>query len=141
MYRKLEGFLENVQEKMLFDVCHVQENTSSRKKDKELFKEMIKNFWTDCTRMYAIDTTQNIEEYEQFINKLRNASRYIGQHLYEKKWTKKISDFKQLTGYIEKKKNTLSEFELRSIYKITELQRIGYGHEKDHPHNQRGFLR
>ncbi len=114
---------ENIQGKMLFDACYVQEHHASTKKSKETFKEMIKAFWTDCTRMYAINPDQEISDYEQFINKLRNASRYVGQHLYEKKWTKKISDFGQLSSSIEKKANTLNEFELRSIYKITELQK------------------
>ena len=46
---------------------------------------MIKNHGTDCTRLYAINPEQTIEEYEQFINKLWNASRFVGQHAYEKK--------------------------------------------------------
>jgi valyl-tRNA synthetase len=114
---------ENVQGKILFDTCYIQGQQKQAKKNKEPFKEMIKIFGTDCTRMYAIDPSQEISEYEHFITKLRNASRYIGQHLYEKKSTRKVSNFDQLTNYLKKRKNTLSEFELRSIYKITDLQR------------------
>lgn len=114
---------ENVQEKMLFDTCYIQEIDTASKKTKESFKELIKNFWTDCTRMFAIDPSKEITEHEQFINKLRNASRYIAQHLYDRKWTRKISDFQQLTSYLEKRKNELNEFETRIIYKTTELQK------------------
>jgi methionyl aminopeptidase len=39
----------------------------------------------DCTRTYAVDTTQEIEEYGHFANKLWNASRFVSQHVYEKK--------------------------------------------------------
>lgn len=76
---------ENVQGKTLFSTCYIQQQSKQTKKNKETFKELIKNFGTDCTRMYAIHSDQEITEHEQFINKLRNASRFIGQHLYEKK--------------------------------------------------------
>lgn len=76
---------ENVQGKMLFDTCYIQEKKKPATKGKDSFKELIKEFGTDCTRLYAIDPTKDISEYEQFINKIRNASRYIGQHLYDRK--------------------------------------------------------
>lgn len=75
----------NVQEKILFDECHIQEEKKISKKHNDSFKELTKTFGIDCTRLYAINPSQDIEEYEQFINKLRNASRFIGQHLYDKK--------------------------------------------------------
>lgn len=113
----------NVQDKILFDRCYIQQEQKISKKNKEAFKELIKNFWTDCTRLYAIDPNQEITEYEHFISKLRNASRFVGQHLYDKKWTRKIADFAQLTSYLEKRKAGLSEFELWIIYKTIELQK------------------
>ena len=113
----------NVQEKMLFDTCCIQKGEKSIRKNKEPFKELIKNFWTDCTRLYATNSDKEIIEYDHFISKLRNASRFIWQHLYEKKWTRKINDFWQLTSYLEKRKTNLSEFELWMIYKTTELQK------------------
>lgn len=76
---------DNVQDKILFDECHIHEDKKSTKRNRETFKELIKTYGTDCTRMYAVDSDQEIVEYEQFINKLWNASRFIGQHLYEKK--------------------------------------------------------
>lgn len=112
----------NIQKKPLFDVCYIQED-EPKKKSKDQFKQLIKDFWTDCTRLYAIDTNKKISDYDQFINKLRNASRFIHQHLYDKKWTRKITDFEQLTSYIEKRKNNLSDFESWIVYKIVELQK------------------
>lgn len=35
---------ENIQGKILFDACYVQEHHTSTKKNKETFKEMIKTF-------------------------------------------------------------------------------------------------
>ena len=113
----------NVQEKILFNECNIQEGKEISKKQNNNFKELTKIYGIDCTRLYAIDPNYEIEEYEQFITKLWNASRFIGQHLYDKKGTKKISEFTQLTKYLEKKKSTLSEFESRIIYKTTELQK------------------
>lgn len=113
----------NVQNKLLFDSCNIQQEQKINKKNKDTFKELIKNFGTDCTRLYAVDSDYDIVEYEKFISKLRNASRFVGQHLDEKKWTKKISEFEQLISYLDKKKNTLSEFELWIIYQTTELQK------------------
>lgn len=113
----------NVQKKPLFDICYIQEDEQPKKKNKDHFKQLIKDFWTDCTRLYAIDTNKKISDYDQFINKLRNASRFIHQHLYDKKWTRKIADFEQLTNYIEKRKNNLSDFESWIVYKIVELQK------------------
>ncbi|MCX6823837.1 MAG: class I tRNA ligase family protein [candidate division SR1 bacterium] len=113
----------NVQNKMLFDTCYIQKEQKTNKKNKETFKELIKNFGTDCTRLYAIDPDKDITEYDNFISKLRNASRFVGQHIYEKKGTRKIADFEQLTTYLEKRKNELSEFELWIIYKTIELQK------------------
>lgn len=110
-----------VQEKALFDTCYVQ--NEQKDKNKETFKELIKKYGTDCTRLYAISPNEDILEYEQFISKLRNASRFIGQHLYDKKGTRKISDFEQLTEFLEKRKNALSDFELWIIYKTSELQK------------------
>lgn len=75
----------NIQKKLLFDVCSIQKSHTTEKKGKEQFKELIKNFGTDCTRAYAVDTTQDIEEYGHFANKLWNASRFVSQHAYEKK--------------------------------------------------------
>ncbi len=113
----------NIQDTLLFDTCYIQPEEKNTKKKKEWFKDMIKEFWTDCTRLYAVNPKQEITEYEQFINKLRNASRFIWQHVYEAKWSRKISDFAQLNSYIEKRKSNLSEFELRIMYKITEIQK------------------
>lgn len=113
----------NVQEKILFNECNIQEEKKISKKQNNNFKELTKIYGTDCTRLYAIDPDHEIEEYEQFITKLRNASRFIGQHLYDKKGARKISEFAQLTSYLEKKKSTLSEFESWIIYKTTELQK------------------
>ena len=112
----------NVQKKPLFDVCYIQDN-EQKKWNKEQFKQLIKDFWTDCTRLYAIDNNEPIANHEQFINKLRNASRFISQHTYEKKWSRKITDFDQLTSYIEKRKNNISDFEWWMIYKTIELQK------------------
>jgi len=75
----------NIQKKTLFDTCYIQKEQKTNKGNKEAFKELIKNFGTDCTRLYAVDPSHNIEEYEQFISKLWNASRFISQHAYEKK--------------------------------------------------------
>lgn len=75
----------NVQKKILFDACHIQKEQKNIKRNKEQIKELIKNFGTDCTRLYAVDSSQEITEYENFISKLRNASRFVGQHLYDKK--------------------------------------------------------
>lgn len=111
----------NIQEKILFDTCYIQQEQKIW--NKESFKELIKKFWTDCTRLYTVDPSKDIIEYEQFISKLRNASRFIGQHLYEKKWARRFSDFQQLTSHLDKRKTSLSEFELRIIYKTTELQK------------------
>jgi len=113
----------NIQDTLLFDTCYIQPEEKTSKKKKEWFKEMVKEFWTDCTRLYAVNPKKEITEYEQFINKLRNASRFIWQHVYEAKWARKISDFTQLNSYIEKRKSSLSEFELRIMYKITEIQK------------------
>ena len=113
----------NVQNSILFDTCYIQQKEETSKKNKESFKELIKNFWTDCTRLYAVNSNQEITEYEHFISKLRNAARFVWQHVYEKKWSRKIYDFSQLTGYLDKRKSALSEFELRIIYKIIELQK------------------
>ncbi len=113
----------NIQNKIVFDTCYIQAEQKISKKNKETFKELVKNFWIDCTRLYAIDPSQEIQEYEQFINKLRNASRFVGQHMYDKKWSRKITDFQQLTNYLDKRKNSLSEFELWIIYKIIEFQK------------------
>lgn len=113
----------NIQDKILFDTCYIKPDQKIQKKNKENFKELIKNFWTDCTRMYAVHPDREITEYEQFIGKLRNASRFVWQHAYEKKWSRKIADFQQLTSYIEKRKSALSEFELWIIYKTIELQK------------------
>jgi len=113
----------NVQKKILFDACHIQKEQKNIKRNKEQIKELIKNFGTDCTRLYAVDSSQEITEYENFISKLRNASRFVGQHLYDKKWTRKISDFEQLTSYLDKRRPALSEFELWIIYKTIELQK------------------
>lgn len=112
-----------IQKKPLFDTCYIQKEETIKKKSKESYKESIKNFWTDCTRLYAIDPSQVISEYEYFIGKIRNASRFVSQHIYEKKWAKKISDFEQLEKYLDKRKTALSEFELWIIYKTTELQK------------------
>lgn len=113
----------DIQKKIIFDTCHIEKSQKTSKKSKVAFKELIKNYGTDETRLYAIDMDQDITEYDHFISKLRNASRFVGQHLYDKKWTRKITDFTQLTNSLDKKKNTLSEFEMRIIYKITELQK------------------
>lgn len=113
----------NVQDTILFDTCYIQEEEKTMKTSKEPFKELIKNFWTDCTRLYAIHPNKEIAEYEHFISKLRNASRFVGQHTYEKKWSRKISEFWQLTSYLEKRKANLSEFELWIIYKTIEIQK------------------
>ncbi len=113
----------NVNKKPLCTTCYIQEEQKTTKKNTESFKEQIKNMGTDCTRLYMIDPSQEIGEYEQFINKLRNASRFVGQHLYDKKWTRKISDFDPLTSYIDKRKNALNEFELWMIYTTIELQK------------------
>jgi len=113
----------NVQDKVLFDTCHIQQEQKTNKKNKETFKELVKKFWTDCIRLYAVDPSQEASEYEQFIAKLRNASRFVGQHLYDKKWSRKISDFQWLTSYLDKRKASLSEFELWIIYKTIELQK------------------
>jgi len=75
----------NVQDKILFDMCYIQKEQKIDKKNKEPFKELIKNFGTDCTRLYAVDPSKEITEYDQFISKLWNASRFVGQHLYDKK--------------------------------------------------------
>jgi len=109
--------------KLLFDTCYIQTEKKNTKRNKESFKELIKHHGTDCTRLYAINPEQTMEEYEQFINKLWNASRFVGQHAYEKKWSRKISDFDQLTKYLEKRKNELSEFETRIIYKTIDFQK------------------
>ena len=114
---------KNILGKLLFETCCIQTEQKNTKKNKESFKELIKNHGTDCTRLYAVDSSKNIEEYEQFINKLRNAWRFIGQHLYDKKWSRKITDFNQLTNYLEKRKNEISEFETRIIYKTIDLQK------------------
>lgn len=113
----------NVQKKLLFDTCYIQPEEKINKKNKESFKELVKNYGTDCTRLFAIDSSHEIKEYENFISKLRNAARYVSQHVYEKKWARKITDFAQLTSHLDKKKNALSEFELWIIYKTTELQK------------------
>lgn len=113
----------NVQNKMLFDTCHIREEENIQKHKRISFKELIKNHWTDCTRLYAIDPSKDISLYEQFIGKLRNASRFIWQHAYEAKWARKISDFQQLTIALEKKKASLNEFESRILSKIIELQK------------------
>jgi valyl-tRNA synthetase len=113
----------NVQDTILFDTCYIQEEKETIKKNKESFKELIKKFWTDCTRLYAVNPKKEITEYEHFISKLRNASRFVSQHIYEKKWSRKITDFSQLTGYVNKKKSSLSEFEWWIIYKTIELQK------------------
>jgi len=113
----------NVQDTILFDTCYIQEEKETIKKNKESFKELIKKFWTDCTRLYAVNPKKEITEYEHFISKLRNASRFVSQHIYEKKWSRKITDFSQLTGYLNKKKSSLSEFESWIIYKTIELQK------------------
>jgi hypothetical protein len=34
----------NVQKKILFDTCHIQQEQKTNKKNKETFKELIKNF-------------------------------------------------------------------------------------------------
>ena len=112
----------DIEHTALFDKCYLQEESTS-KKNKTFFKDTITDFWTDCTRLYANNNTKNITEYQQFLNKLRNASRFIYQHIYNKKWARKISDFKQLTSYLEKRKNNINDIELRSIYKIIELQK------------------
>ncbi len=114
---------ENIQGKILFDECMIQKNTPLTKTDKESFKDLIKNYGTDCTRMYAINPTKNITDYEQFMTKLRNASRFITQQRYDKKSTKKINNFLQLTTQLEKKKNELSEFETWIISKVNEIQK------------------
>lgn len=113
----------NVQDTILFDTCYIQEEKETIKKNKESFKELIKKFWTDCTRLYAVNPKKEITEYEHFISKLRNASRFVSQHIYEKKWSRKVTDFSQLTGYLNKKKSSLSEFESWIIYKTIELQK------------------
>lgn len=113
----------NVQGKSPFDTCYIQQEQKNNKKNKETFKELVKNFWTDCTRLHAVNPNKEIKEYDLFISKLRNASRFIWQHLYEKKWTRKITDFSQLTSYLDKRKSTLNEFELWIIYKLIELQK------------------
>ena len=64
---------KNILGKLLFETCCIQTEQKNTKKNKESFKELIKNHGTDCTRLYAVDSSKNIEEYEQFINKLRNA--------------------------------------------------------------------
>ncbi len=113
----------NVNKQSLCTTCYIQEEQKTSKRNTESFKEQIKNVWTDCTRLFAVDPIQEISEHEQFISKLRNASRFVRQHLYDKKWTRKISDFKQLTSYLDKKKNILEEFELWMIYTTKELQK------------------
>jgi len=113
----------NIQDKILFDTCFIQPEEKTNKKNKESFKELIKNFWTDCTRLYAIDNEKDITEHEHFISKLRNASRFIWQQISDKKWSKKNVDFLQLTGYLDKRTANLNEFELWIIYKTTELQK------------------
>ncbi len=114
---------QNIQGKILFDTCYIQEDIKSGKRNKESFKEMIKTFWTDCTRLYAINPSKEITEYTQFINKFWNAARFVQQQIHSKKWAKKISDFAQLTSQLDKKKNSFSEFELWIIYKTIELQK------------------
>lgn len=114
---------QNIQEKILFDTCYIQEEKKSTKRNKESFKELIKTYWTDCTRLYAINPSKDMTEYTQFINKFRNAARFVQQQIHSKKWAKKPADFDQLTNYLDKKKNSLSEFELWITYKIIELQK------------------
>ena len=75
----------NVQKKQLFTTCYIQPEQKANKKNKELFKELIKNFGTDCTRLFAIDSNQEITDHEQFVSKLRNEARFVHQHAYEKK--------------------------------------------------------
>lgn len=76
---------QNIQGKILFDTCYIQEENKNIQKNKEAFKEVIKTFGTDCTRLYAIHPNQDITEYAQFINKFRNASRFIEQQIHNKK--------------------------------------------------------
>lgn len=113
----------NIQRKNILNTCHINKDQKIHKKEYHSFKEMTKIFGIDCTRLYAIQPEQTIEEYEHFINKLRNASRFIQQHLYEKKGSKKTHIFEQLASSLEKKKDTLSEFEHWIIYKTTEIQK------------------
>jgi hypothetical protein len=74
-----------IQGKLLFDSCYIQQKQNINKRNIQTFKELIKNFGTDCTRLYAVNPNIDIIQHEQFINKLRNASRFVNQHLYEKK--------------------------------------------------------
>jgi len=107
----------NVQEKLLFDEIYIQH--TENKKTKWTLQETIKKRWIDCTRLYSINPQTDIQDNEKFINKLRNASRFVIQHIE----TKKNISFDGITQYIKKNIPHLTEFELRIIYKITELQK------------------
>ena len=108
----------NVQEKILFDEAYIQKE--KEKETKGTLKELTKKRGSDCTRLYAINPSINIKEYERFITKFWNASRFIAQQTQDKKTTQ---NFGELTEYLQKKQNKLHKFETRIIYKTTELQK------------------
>ena len=119
---KTMSIWESINNKVLFDTCCIQTH-QDKKNNNESLNKLTQEFGIDTTRLYAIDTTHTIGEYEQFINKLRNASRFVYQHLYQKKWARKITEFEQLTTYINKRTQELSEFELWMVYNIGQLQK------------------
>ncbi len=76
---------ESIQKKLLFNECHIYKGTKFTTRKTHELTQTIREYGSDCTRLYAIDTTTDIEEYTQFMNKIRNISRFINQHMYEKK--------------------------------------------------------
>ncbi len=113
----------NVQGNILFNEIYTQKNYEPSKRNSQNFKELTKKRWIDCSRLYAIDPSNDISEYEIFINKFWNASRFISQQIHQQKWAKKTKVFDQIGDQLQKKINKLTEFETRIIYKTAELQK------------------
>lgn len=107
-------------------------HTSQSIIDQDIYKEMIKKWGNDATRLCLIQEHLlswekwkwgEGEEYLWFINKTRNACRFILQHLKEqhkKLWQEKI-DISILANTIEKKSKKGLNHEHRILNKIQEF--------------------